>query len=238
MEKASERRESQELKKIQKYEENKKKKVVRGDGKKMQKKFHLDKQEHMEDHNQQKAKGALEFLWNYNTVEATLLCCAVLILLFGLGLGLTSPLSVHDSVSVAHHACRFCGATFASKNKLFKHLRDSDDCAAAAVAEDPGAASELSRRAERVSTAVLLGYRRDAAVSEALVSEALQAVSVSGVTSTTRASSWRHRASPALAQAATTAATGDVVVFSHAGGGRGVTAAALPRQRTKRRRSP
>jgi hypothetical protein len=75
---------AEELKKMQKFDDSKKKKVVRGDGKKMQKKFNLDKSSDLEEHNKQKAKGALEFLWNYNTVEATLLCCAVLILLFGL----------------------------------------------------------------------------------------------------------------------------------------------------------
>ena len=44
----------------------------------------------------------------------------------------------------------------------------------------------------------------------------------------TRASSWRHRASPALAQAQETAATGDVLVFSHpAVAGGGISADAL-----------
>jgi hypothetical protein len=64
--------------------EDKSTKTVRGATKKLGRKFKLDKSEHLEDHNKSKARGALEFLWNYNTVEATLLCCAVLILLFGL----------------------------------------------------------------------------------------------------------------------------------------------------------
>jgi len=71
------------LAKIQEFDA-KNKKAVRGKDKKLGKKFNLDKEEDMADHNKNKARGALEFLWNYNTVEATLLCCAVLIMLFGL----------------------------------------------------------------------------------------------------------------------------------------------------------
>jgi hypothetical protein len=71
------------LKAIQKYEAANKK-IVRSAEKKLKNKFNLAKDQDLEEHNKQKAKGALEFLWNYNTVEATLLCCAVLIMLFGL----------------------------------------------------------------------------------------------------------------------------------------------------------
>ena len=41
----------------------------------------------------------------------------------------------------AMHACRFCGSSHASKTKLFNHLRESYACAAAAVAENPDAAT-------------------------------------------------------------------------------------------------
>jgi hypothetical protein len=71
------------LQKIQTLETSTKK-AVRGKEKKLGKKFNLDNDEDMADHNKNKARGALQFLWNYNTVEATLLCCAVLIMLFGL----------------------------------------------------------------------------------------------------------------------------------------------------------
>jgi hypothetical protein len=71
----------EELGKIRSFED-KNTKAVRGTSKKLGKKF--KNIEDLEGHNKSKARGALEFLWNYNTVEATLLCCAVLILLFGL----------------------------------------------------------------------------------------------------------------------------------------------------------
>ena len=43
-------------------------------------------------------------------------------------------------------SCRFCGAAFASKNALFRHLRESDACSAAAAAEDPRAPVMRERR--------------------------------------------------------------------------------------------
>ena len=45
----------------------------------------------------------------------------------------------------AMNACRFCGSSHASKTKLFNHLRESYACAAAAVAENPDAATSLCR---------------------------------------------------------------------------------------------
>ena len=71
------------------------------------------------------------------------------------------------------HSCRFCGSSHPSKTKLFQHLRDSAACVAAAVAENPAAALSLSRRAARVSTAVLLGYWSDAERAESLLIAAI-----------------------------------------------------------------
>ena len=45
--------------------------------------------------------------------------------------------------SVTKASCRFCGATFAGKNALFRHLRESDVCSAAASAEDPRATDAI-----------------------------------------------------------------------------------------------
>ena len=53
------------------------------------------------------------------------------------------------SASPAMHACRFCGSSHASKTKLFNHLRESYACAAAAVAENPDAATSLCRPMSR-----------------------------------------------------------------------------------------
>ena len=50
----------------------------------------------------------------------------------------------------AMHACRFCGSCHASKTKLFNHLRESYACAAAAIAENPDAATPLCRAMSRV----------------------------------------------------------------------------------------
>jgi len=47
------------------------------------------------------------------------------------------------------HACRFCGSSHASKTKLFNHLRESYACAAAAIAENPDAATLLCRAMSR-----------------------------------------------------------------------------------------
>ena len=47
------------------------------------------------------------------------------------------------------HACRFCGSGHASKTKLFNHLRESYACAAAAIAENPDAATSLCRAMSR-----------------------------------------------------------------------------------------
>ena len=54
-------------------------------------------------------------------------------------------------------SCRFCGAAFASKNALFRHLRESDACAAAAAAEDPRAPAAIAERKSHVAT-YLVGY--------------------------------------------------------------------------------
>ena len=49
------------------------------------------------------------------------------------------------------HACRFCGSSHASKTKLFNHLRESYACAAAAIAENPDAATSLCRAMSRAT---------------------------------------------------------------------------------------
>ena len=68
-------------------------------------------------------------------------------------------------------SCRFCGAAFASKNALFRHLRESDACAAAAAAEDPRAPAAIAERKQHVAT-YLVGYGagRGAAAEAALTS--------------------------------------------------------------------
>ena len=71
---------------------------------------------------------------------------------------------VVPAVATALHAptivktsCRFCGAAFQSKNALFRHLRESDACAAAAAAEDPRAPAAIAERKQHVAT-YLVGY--------------------------------------------------------------------------------
>ena len=54
-------------------------------------------------------------------------------------------------------SCRFCGAAFQSKNALFRHLRESDACSAAAAAEDPRAPAAIAERKLHVAT-YLVGY--------------------------------------------------------------------------------
>ena len=54
-------------------------------------------------------------------------------------------------------SCRFCGAAFQSKNALFRHLRESDACSAAAAAEDPRAPAAIAERKQHVAT-YLVGY--------------------------------------------------------------------------------
>eukprot|EP00964_Phaeocystis_antarctica_P047005 scaffold27185_cov55-Phaeocystis_antarctica.AAC.4 len=55
----------------------------------------------------------------------------------------------HPGPGDGMNACRFCGSCHASKTKLFTHLRESYACAAAAVAENPEAATSLCRDMSR-----------------------------------------------------------------------------------------
>ena len=59
--------------------------------------------------------------------------------------------------TIVKTSCRFCGAAFQSKNALFRHLRESDACAAAAAAEDPRAPAAIAERKQHVAT-YLVGY--------------------------------------------------------------------------------
>ena len=109
-------------------------------------------------------------------------------------------------------SCRFCGASFQSKNALFRHLRESDVCAAAAAAEDPRAPAAIAERKQHVAT-YLVGYGagRGADAEAALIS----LCSASSVTRATAVAARGRSAALALGDAA---AARDVlsVVSDHA----------------------
>jgi len=123
------------------------------------------------------------------------------------------------AVATALHApttvktsCRFCGAAFQSKNALFRHLRESDACSAAAAAEDPRAPAAIAERKQHVAT-YLVGYGagRGADAEAALTS----LCSASSVTRATAVAARGRSAALALGDAA---AARDVlsVVSDHA----------------------
>ena len=83
-------------------------------------------------------------------------------------------------------SCRFCGAAFTSKNALFRHLRESDACAAAAAAEDPRAPAAIAERKSRVAT-YLVGYGAGrGADAEAALTSLCSASSVTRATAVAR----------------------------------------------------
>ena len=45
------------------------------------------------------------------------------------------------------HRCRWCGGTFASRNAIFRHLREAESCRASATAEDARAREAIFARA-------------------------------------------------------------------------------------------
>ena len=91
------------------------------------------------------------------------------------------------------NACRFCGSSHASKTKLFNHLRESYACAAAAVAENPDAATSLCR-ACREHTGV--GQSRPRSWLAEAGKSLGQPVACSGAMSSLRTASW-PKAEPA-----------------------------------------
>ena len=114
--------------------------------------------------------------------------------------------------TIVKTSCRFCGAAFQSKNALFRHLRESDACAAAAAAEDPRAPAAIAERKQHVAT-YLVGYGagRGADAEAALTS----LCSASSVTRATAVAARGRSAALALGDAA---AARDVlsVVSDHA----------------------
>ena len=86
------------------------------------------------------------------------------------------------------HRCRWCGGTFASRNAIFRHLREAESCRASATAEDARAREAIFARARDFTTTLLVGYvDASGADAERLVAAA------TGASRTTRASSSKAR---------------------------------------------
>eukprot|EP00927_Polykrikos_kofoidii_P042802 TRINITY_DN36859_c0_g1_i1.p1 TRINITY_DN36859_c0_g1~~TRINITY_DN36859_c0_g1_i1.p1 ORF type:complete len:688 (-),score=109.54 TRINITY_DN36859_c0_g1_i1:126-2108(-) len=114
---------------------------------------------------------------------------------------------------VGLHACRWCGATgFQSRNKLFAHVRGSQECTAAAANEDENATRILAEGSERRFAAVVIGYTSDAAGAEQQLAAALESAGALRL-SMQRASSDTIGSEPR--QERSCAAVGDVVSVTY-----------------------
>ena len=56
------------------------------------------------------------------------------------------------------HQCRWCNKEFASRNAIFRHLREDEACRALATAEDARAKEAIFARAQDYSATLLVGY--------------------------------------------------------------------------------
>jgi len=119
------------------------------------------------------------------------------------------PVASKGSLSTAPpgaHRCRWCGGTFASRNAVFRHLREAESCRAAATAEDARAREAIFARARDFTTALLVGYvDASGADAERLVAAA------TGASRTTRASSSKARGRSAALESELRAASRDVI---------------------------
>ena len=139
----------------------------------------------------------------------------------------TSSSTLENKVQLPKvHTCPSCHDQFDSRNKLYKHLRQSEECV-----NKPGFPLTVvpeTMRPRRISAALLVGYKADAdGVAKTLEQYLMESeksnmferifnnTRVSDKITITRASDASYRMSPSLQQSSDLAATADVLTFSY-----------------------
>ncbi|KAJ8600017.1 hypothetical protein CTAYLR_001861 [Chrysophaeum taylorii] len=121
------------------------------------------------------------------------------------------PATVGDSP----HVCRWCGASFGSRNALFRHLRSSSPCLDRAVAADPAGAKVLAAQKQKRYAVLTVGYPGGAVDGET-AERAVRECFFGGITTRATAASHRSR-SAARSQESGCASSGDVISVSYEG---------------------